>query len=737
MVECGVSTNTLKDAKKKESRCWSFMKDPQDARKVLIDYAELKPVYKEMIERRFGNPYEHVARTPILNMVVNDYRAHDYFLQYRYYIASGIPGRNEEKKLPIGVVNKYTRAAAWLELVVRVMQDKKLLNKELGLGVTEFYTQASILINLDRERGKLKEYGGLDVLPGDFPSSYQRLMNKARTYEDKGFESIIASEFGNKLAAKLGKVTDNNKTVKAEQRVISAPKVTGKAVVSMPVLPEKVEKSEEIVPKSANKQGAFALELYHQQMAVIRRCSEFHNNLDAAQVAKMANVVFETNGWETVSVETVRKIIAENEALLTAARHGKRAHDTNIGRQVKRKVTELPLVYWTLDGWTVELLYQERGPKGIEYKRMVVVVVLDVWTKYPIGYAIGPRETPELIRQANRNALLHVQELFGKVYHPLQVQSDRYALKNLTPFYQAMTHLHTPAAVGNAKAKVIEPYFKYLNKEYCQLTPNWTGFNVTARKETQVNIEMTDKIKHSFPDMDGVTRQIEQIMQRERAQKADQYVSTWGDLDDKYKQEMGVMEWLEVFGQAVGATNKITGEGLVKQIDTVKYVYDTLDPDFRRNIHLDWQVYADPTDLTRVLVKSPDANKRFVLEQVREVPMDILSTTDEDREHLKLVRDYNKAMKADIAELYGHDADVTRAIVEATPLDLSNEDELALKLMLTTNGQQKNKLQDAKKLIEKPRKEEQRAEVMRADEWQARQEARLNQVFDFSIFNQQ
>jgi hypothetical protein len=59
---------------------------------------------------------------------------------------------------------------------------------------------------------------------------------------------------------------------------------------------------------------------------------------------------------------------------------------------------------------------------------------------------------------------LHINELFGQPFRPWQIQSDHYALKQLTPFYQAMGHLHTPAAVGNAKSKVIEPYFNHINK---------------------------------------------------------------------------------------------------------------------------------------------------------------------------------------------------------------------------------------------------------------------------------
>ena len=55
----------------------------------------------------------------------------------------------------------------------------------------------------------------------------------------------------------------------------------------------------------------------------------------------------------------------------------------------------------------------------------------------------------------------------------------------MVPFYEAMTKYYTPAALGNAKSKIVEPYFKRLNVEYCQKQANWSGFGITADKDNQ------------------------------------------------------------------------------------------------------------------------------------------------------------------------------------------------------------------------------------------------------------
>ena len=72
--------------------------------------------------------------------------------------------------------------------------------------------------------------------------------------------------------------------------------------------------------------------------------------------------------------------------------------------QVKREAPKFPTYFWTLDGWTVELLYQDKDRYD---NRLVMVVVLDAMNKYPVGYAIGERENAELIRQANLS-LIHI-----------------------------------------------------------------------------------------------------------------------------------------------------------------------------------------------------------------------------------------------------------------------------------------------------------------------------------------
>ena len=694
-VECGIaSENYIRKAKSDGVKCWDLIDDPADKRRVLVGYDELNDDRKGKVEKRYGNPYDMVARNPIKAMVVNDRKANEYYMGYRY--------DNGLKSLPINRVYQYTRAASWLNMLAKANS----IRKELRLSNDEFYEHAEMLINVEKDRGRVEGYAGMDVLPADFPGSYSRLLAKVKRYQNEGYDMLIDPLFGNKIGAKLGKIDTN----------------------------------------SVNKEGAFAPERYEDQMAVIRYCSAQGNNFDAGQVARMANVVFEQKGWKTISRATISKIISENMHLLTPGRQGKRKYDSSVAMQVKRKGPERPMMYWTEDGWTVELMFQERGAKGVEYKRLVAVIVLDAFNKYPIGYAIGERETAELIREANKNALVHVKELLGDNYTPWQVQSDNYQIKNLTPFYQAMTHLHTPAAVGNAKAKIVEPYFMYLNKNYCQLLPNWTGFNLTSAKDNQVNIEKLNKVKNLVPDRAGVVRQIEMIIAGERKKKVDAYMAGWQQAEDMEQMPpvMNLMNWLDVFGEQLGKrTSSITGQGIIKQINNVEYTYDCFDPAFRDLMHLDWTLKGDMRDLSKVLAVSPDKQIRFVLEQKRELPMDARSHNTEDWAYLGEVRDFNKENVDRITDLYGRDAERVEELVAGLPWETDDLQELAMKAMFTIGGQQKEGIQNAKRLgngnavalVQKREQKRQAKEaVVVANDWERMQDEFLSSKTNFNQY---
>jgi hypothetical protein len=575
----------------------------------------------------------------------------------------------DNKYLPIEHRNRYTTAASWLNMLIAVNEDKKYIKKELKLSLDQFWVATTDIIKTDKI---------------ELPHSTRRLLAKMKEYKKQKYACLIDWRFGNKNTAKLGK----------------------------------------------GEEG-FDDALYQKQISFVRKAASMPNNFDAAQIAMGVNAVFEKQGWPTISSATVYNIINANRHLTLAGSRGKRAYNNEISMQTKRSRPEYPLYYLTLDGWTVELLYQEDSKY---HHRLCLVVVLDVMNNYPIGYAIGDREDTNLIRQANRNASEHIKELFGDYYQPHQLQSDNYGIKNLTPFYKAMAHLHTPAAVGNAKAKVIEPYFNSINKKYCQTQPNWSGFNLTSKKSNQPNTEFLDKIKHSLPTKAGVIHQIECMMAEERRTKLPAYLAAWDNTPADRKVLMNKMDMLHVHGKESKHLNSIDGMGLTATIGGNKITYDSFDPAFRALQHLPWQVIYDQADLSEILVRNSAENRQFLLAQKRIIPMDVHSMTAADHQYRSQITDFNKQRREEVMQTYLQDDAAVAAVING---NAELENETALKLMFTYAGQQKESIQNAKglkKVQELQEKAAQKEEQHEAINWQQQQQDYLNSKIDFDKY---
>ena len=403
-----------------------------------------------------------------------------------------------------------------------------------------------------------------------------------------------------------------------------------------------------------------------EQRTVLEKLLKKHSNYDNHQVARVYNEAAAVLGWKGISPGTVAKYRKELDLYIVAGNQGAGTLRNTRNMQVKRKAPNVPMVYWTIDGWDVELLYQStglnnEGKKVTTYhNRPTTVVILDPYLNYPVGYAIGTHETTGLIREALRNAANHTKELFGQRYKSLQVQSDHYGKGVLTPIYEAMTKHYTPARVRNAKAKRVEPFFKEWNKELQLYAPNWSGFGIPSRKESQPNSEYLDKIKHSFPDFAGVVKQIEKSIELRRMRLHDQYVARWHEMADADHIPLTDEEYLYLFGDTTGYTNKLEHSGLTVTIDGTGYVYDSFDVAFREQRHLDWCVKFDREDLSKVLVVNAKSEKgrmveelgtvRFMLEEKYVQPMALYDRGEGDAAELARVDHYNKSLEERIID---------------------------------------------------------------------------------------
>lgn len=476
------------------------------------------------------------------------------------------------------------------------------------------------------------------------------------------------------------------------------------------------------------------------QEAALRQLLRKHTNLDNEQIRTLYNIVADSLGWKGITAATVANYRVKWDLITHSARHGVTSFDNNKAMHVKRSGPTNPLYYWTMDGWDAELLYQkteidEKGNTSTTYhNRLTVVIVLDPYCKYPVGYAIGTHETSQLIKDALRNAITHTKELFGDFYKVLQLQTDNYSRKSLTSIYEVVSDKYTPARVHNAKSKVIEPYFGRINKKYCQLMPNWSGFGITSGSSRQPNVEYLNKIRHSFPDEFGCAHQIVQIIEKERLETIDQYRQAFSEMPAEDKKPINLSEFLMLTGKTTGYTNRLTASGMVVTINGNKCEYDSFEPQFRSLVHLDWTIRYNPEDLTQVLAVS-DQGHRFLLTEKYVQPMALRDRKPGDSEQLKQIRQFNSTVKETITEGMAEDFQHVERLFANNP-QLNNT--LAKLVLVDSNGQHKdNKAAErlapvkAQKVLAKQNK---KIEAEEQRSWTQQQEEYLNNKIDLNKY---
>lgn len=439
------------------------------------------------------------------------------------------------------------------------------------------------------------------------------------------------------------------------------------------------------------------------QLALIDELLAKHTNLDNTQVATRYNEVASLMYWKTITPQTIANRKQESNIVIYAGRKGSTALSNNVLMQNKRIAPTKPMLYWTMDGWDAELLYQktETNAKGYStttyHNRLTTVMVVDPYNKYIIGYAIGTHETPALIKEALRNAFQHSQELFGAYYRPYQLQSDNYAKATLTPLYEACSVHYTPAKVKNAKSKIIEPFFNRFNKDYCQMFDNWSGHNLNSGSNSQPNSEYMNKIKNQFPDEQGCRRQLISAIEADRMKKQAAYVSQWNEVAPEHKSELSLPMYLRYLGETTNYTNRLQGQGLTPTINGQTLTFDSFDINFRKLAHLDWAVNYDPQDLSKVLVTNANSRNgklvevvgtyEFLLEQKHIQPMALAERTEGDALKLSEVKNYNDNVMQYITE-------ERQSNIQSLETLFSNpllNDTLAKHLLTDSRGQHKDR----------------------------------------------
>ena len=550
---------------------------------------------------------------------------------------------NGGRHLPAAICRQYHAEACVLNAIAAYLADKRGRASALGHRAAGVWTS---LVDLVSRLDSVK-------WPHSLPNNPRSLERKFKAYRADGYEALVHGNYKNNQR--------NAARVKSDE---------GRALLL------------DLVSDPRNLSDAQVVALY-----------------TAARPASPA-----------ISAAVVSRFRHAHEQEIHARRHGGSDFRARRLMSVKRSAPSAPLYYWTLDGWDAELLYQQtrtdkQGHNVTTYhNRVKLEVVLDACTKYPIGFAIADTESPDLVRAALRDAVNHTRELFGSRFRPAQIQMDHAGYKSLAETYERVAIHVTPAAVRNAKAKIIEPWFRFFNDRYCHLQTNWSGYGLQARKDSQPNTELLNKARHGFPDRDGVVEQLTRFINAERARLRDEFIKKWDEMPAENRFPMTDEQYLLTFGVRSAQSYLLRNTGIKMTLPgtggrTVDF--DCFDHDFRRHAGERWTVIYDPDDTRTALAESADRRLRFTLERKYVQPMALIERRPADAAELQRVRDFNKAEERRVADFLGKIGDTAALRIDTAadspdPVALRDYETLSKHLIVDSRGQHKTQKDDAR-----------------------------------------
>jgi hypothetical protein len=607
LIESEISVQYFWKIKAKGHSSILAIDHPSDKRKNIYAFETLSKSYQEKIIKRFGNPYDYIAREPILRMLQPDDNAYQFFLSYRY---------NGDKILPINRVKQYTRAACWLNLLKQIEDSRHKLIKEMGIKVPDFFTHVEALMESEKENGASDTYNGDNQLMQRFPTSARKLIHgkdcKLTQYKEHGYVCLIDKMYGNQLAAK---VTDEV----AESNLL------------------------ELI---ADPRG-----------------------YDDVMIAYMYNIWATNNNYSIITPATVGVWRRKSAFLVTMSREGNSAFNERFIRQVKGLKVTTPMRLIEHDDNNLDFLFTDENDYA--YNRYVSIVVADSFNGLVLGksYTRQTKDMKDtmqqMIRHAYLDAMYYIRSKTGSWYLPFEIKSDHYAIKSLTPFYNSVGKFVPPAHANKHRGYIEQLFGSPMWKRAQQLVSqgNWNGNNVTA-KNPGVNKEWLDLNTKNRPMVGTQAEmQIEKFFhllrhlpdfkreQMEAPSREQQWLQAFSEMKPEDKRPISDEQFLLTFGITHNPRNpiKITNRGIEPQIDNKRLSYDLPEPwMYNKYNGAKVNVVIDPFDMSRVLITNND-DIRFIATTAQYSPRALQDTYTSSRTYLNAVLAEKKDQVKEVA----------------------------------------------------------------------------------------
>ena len=165
-----------------------------------------------------------------------------------------------------------------------------------------------------------------------------------------------------------------------------------------------------------------------------------------------------------------------------------------------------------------------------------------------------------------------------------------------------------------------------------------------------------------------------------------------------------------LMGETNGRTNRLTGQGLMIEMQGERINYESFNMELREHYNEDWVVKYDPVDLSMVLiinaiatkghrVKEEVGNLAYLMQRTMKVPMALADQKKEHFEYRKKVQDFNIEFERRYVEKQNKVDEVLTAMREELPA-LGQNRLLDRALITDSRGQHKDRRYEQREVVD-------------------------------------
>ena len=407
------------------------------------------------------------------------------------------------------------------------------------------------------------------------------------------------------------------------------------------------------------KQGEYNTMLNEEMQSVLLQFLLHQNRFNYNKAIHLTKEILKKRGYEKLPCDLTFKRFAENYrknnyAKWVFIREGEKAFRDKVEHSLERDLSKIAVGdIFIADGHVLN--FQVINPFTGKPTRATLVGFLDWKSTALVGYEIMMTENTQCIASALRNAILNlgvipkiVYQDNGKAFRAKYFQNTDFEEEGFNGVYFNLNITSVFAKPYNARAKVIERFFKEFQEEFEKMMPSYIGTSIEEKPAWLKRGEIFHKLMHQ-KSTKGYIPTVQEVIQ---------YIDCWLEYHNSKPcpnaKEISIKECLNTV-QKQFINPEILNDLMMKtEIRTINkngitflglHYWNEYLLNLRDSVFIRYSLF----DLTKIYVYSKKGEFLCVAEQVKKVhPMANYLGTVQDMEEFKFQIRRQKRIKSNL-----------------------------------------------------------------------------------------